>query len=234
VWRRIGSGGTAAQKEPDQRAFDQIGEQVYQEKAVPGFAFLVWSHGNVVFAKGYGRADEASQTPVTPETPFAIGSITKQFTAAVVLLLAQQEKLSLDDKLSKYLPEMRNADKITLRLLLNQNSGLHNYPNTREHDWPIKGAIPPEKIIAILKTDRPDFAPGEKWEYSNTNYAVLAYIVSRVSGMPYADFLARNIFTPLDMSSGSGFAAQAGTATPYEGNAGSFHPAVPRISLDLF
>ncbi|MGA7317351.1 MAG: serine hydrolase domain-containing protein [Silvibacterium sp.] len=223
------------QKEPDQRAFDQIGEQVYQEKAAPGFTLLVWSHGKVVFAKGYGLADVVSKTPVTAETRFAIGSITKQFTAASILLLAQQGKLSLDDKLSKYLPEMPNADKITLRMLLNQDSGPHNYPNTREHDWPIQGAIPPEKIIAILKTDQPDFAPGEKWEYSNTNYAVLAYIVSRVSGMPYADFLARNIFTPLGMlASGSGFAAQAGAATPYEGSAGRFHPAEPRISLDLF
>jgi len=224
-----------AQKEPDQRAFDQVAEQVYQEKAAPGFVVVVWSHGNVVFAKGYGLADVAFKTPVTPETRFAIGSITKQFTAASILLLAQQGTLSLDDKLAKYVPEMPNADKITLRMLLNQDSGLHNYPSTQEHDWPIKGAIPPEKIIAILKTDKPDFAPGEKWEYSNTNYAVLAYIVSKVSRMPYADFLARNIFTPLGMSaSGSGFAAQAGTATPYEGSAGSFHPAEPRISLDLF
>src|SRR5271165_1027155 len=101
-----------AQKEPDQRAFDQVAEQVYQEKAAPGFVVVVWSHGNVVFAKGYGLADVAFKTPVTPETRFAIGSITKQFTAASILLLAQQGTLSLDDKLAKYVPEMPNADKI--------------------------------------------------------------------------------------------------------------------------
>ncbi len=223
------------QKTPDQKAFDSIGEQVATEEAAPGFAFLVWSHGSVVFTKAYGFADLASNTPVTSDTRFAIGSISKQFTAAAVLLLAQQNKLSLDDKLAKYLPQMPNSDTITLRMLLNQDSGLHNYPLTTEHKWPLSVAIPPEKLIAILKTDRPDFAPGEKWAYSNTNYAVLAFIVSRVSGISYPDFLARNIFTPLGMSfSGSGFASQANTATPYEGSAGNFRPAEPRISLDLF
>lgn len=225
----------AQMTQPDQKAFEQIGGQVYKEQQAPGFAFLVWSHGSVVFAKGYGYADLASKTPVTADTRFAIGSITKQLTAAAVLLLAEQGKLSLDDKLAKYLPQMPNAERITLRMLLNQDSGLHNYPNTTEHDWPTKGAIPPEKIIAILKTDKPDFAPGEKWAYSNSNYAVLAYIVARVSGMTYADFLKKNIFAPLAMaSSGSGFTAQAGAATPYEGGAENFRVAEPQISLDLF
>jgi len=223
------------QKFPDQNAFDTIGEQVFKEQAAPGFAFLVWSRGSVVFAKGYGLADIASKTPVTPATSFAVGSISKQFTAAAILLLAQQNKLSIDDKLAKYVPEMPNSDKITLRMLLNQDSGLHNFPNTREHDWPISGSIPPEKLIATLKTDKPDFAPGERWEYSNTNYAVLAYIVSRVSGISCPDFLARNIFAPLGMSSsGSGFAVQTNIATPYEGSPNNFHPASPPISLDLF
>jgi D-alanyl-D-alanine carboxypeptidase len=237
-------GGVPAQTaQPDQQAFDEIGEQVYKAHEAPGFAFAVLSHGSVVFAKGYGFADLASKTPVTPDTRFAIGSITKQFTAACALLLAEQGKLSLDDKLAKYVPGMPNADQITLRMLLNQISGLHNYPNTREHDWPRSGTIAPEKIIDILKTDKPDFAPGEKWKYSNTNYAVLAYIVARVSGMTYGEFLQKNIFAPLGMaSSGNGFAAQSGTATPYEwrrsmfpaeGRAPAYDPADPVVSLDL-
>lgn len=229
-------GGAQAQTaQPDQSKFDQIGQRIDKEQAAPGFAYLVWSHGSVVFAKGYGFDDVASKTPVTPGTRLAIGSISKQFTAACVLMLAQQGKLSLDDRLDKYLPQMPNADKITLRMLLNQDSGLHNYPLTTEHDWPLMGAIPPEKLIDILKTDKPDFAPGEKWEYSNTNYAVLAYIVERVSGMSYPEFLQKNIFGPLGMtSSSSGFAAQADTATSYEGSLGKFSEAKPRISLDLF
>ena len=182
---------------PDQKAFEQIGEQVYKAQQAPGFAFLVWSHGSVVFAKGYGFADVASKTPVTADTRFAIGSITKQLTAAAVLLLAEQRKLSLDDKLANMRLRCRMRTRSRCACLLNQDSGLHNYPNTTEHDWPTSGAIPPEKIIAILKTDKPDFAPGEKWAYSNSNYAVLAYIVARASGMTYAEFLKKNIFGPL-------------------------------------
>lgn len=220
---------------PDPSAFDRIGQKIYADQQAPGFAFLVWSHGNVVFAKGYGLADVAAKMPVSPDTRFAIGSITKQFTAACILLLAQQGRLSLDDKLAKYLPEMPNAGQITLRMLLNQDSGLHNYPKTTEHSWPLQGSIPPEKLIAILKTDKPDFAPGEGWEYSNTNYAVLAQISAKVSGISYSDFLTHNIFQPLAMSSsGNGFAAQANIATPYQGSAGSFRAAQPKISLDLF
>jgi CubicO group peptidase (beta-lactamase class C family) len=225
----------AQPKQPGQSALNEIGQRVFEQQHTPGFALLVWSHGSVVFARGYGLADLASKTSVTPDTRFAIGSLTKQFTAASILLLVEQGKLSLEDKLEKYVPGAPNADKITLRMLLNQCSGLHNYPNTREHNWPLKGVIPPEKIIEILKTDKPDFAPGERWAYSNSNYAMLAQVVARASGLSYADFLARNIFTPLRMtSSGNGFQAQAGTATPYEVSMWSFAPAEPRISLDLF
>jgi D-alanyl-D-alanine carboxypeptidase len=230
-----GAAALAQPRQPDQSAFNQIGQRAFDQSRTPGFAFLVWSHGSVVFAKGYGLADLASKTPITPVTRVAIGSITKQFTAASILLLGERRKLSLDDNLEKFVPGMPNAGKITLRMLLNQDSGLHNFPNTREHSWPLKGSIPPEKIIAILKTDRPDFAPGERWAYSNTNYAMLAQVVARASGIPYTDFLSRNIFFPLGMaSSGNGFQAQASTATAYEGSAGSFAPAEPRISLDLF
>jgi len=225
----------AQREQPDQSAFFQIGQRVFELRRAPGFTLLVMSQGSIVFAQGYGWADLATKAPVTPDTRFAIGSITKQFTAASVLLLTERGKLSLDDDLEKYVPGVPNASKITLRMLLNQNSGLHNYPNTREHWWPLKGAIQPEKIIAILKRDKPDFAPGEKWAYSNANYAMLAQVVARVSGISYADFLVHNIFTPLGMnSSGSGFRAQDGTATPYEGSEGRFAPAKPKISLDLF
>ena len=153
------------QKTPDQNAFDRIGEQVANQQAAPGFSFLVWSHGSVVFAKGYGLADVASKIPVTPDTRFAVGSISKQITAAAILLLAQQNKLSLEDKLAKYLPQMPNAVTITLRMLLNQDSGLHNFPQHARAQLADSPALSlPEKLIAILKTDKPDFDPGEKWE----------------------------------------------------------------------
>jgi D-alanyl-D-alanine carboxypeptidase len=215
--------------------FDAIAQQVFRQNRTPGFAFLVCAGGSVVFAKGYGLADVATEEPVVPETRFAIGSLTKQFTAAAILLLQEEGKLSLEDTLETYVPEMPNGNQVTLRMLLNQNSGLHNFPNPREHNWPREGVIVPDQIIRLLKTDKPDFQPGERWAYSNTNYAMLAQVIAQVSGGSYDAFLSRRIFRPLGMTqSGNGFAAQAGTATPYEWTDTDFVAVEPRLSLDLF
>lgn len=225
----------ASVERPTKSAFDQIGQQAYTHHRAPGFAFLVWSRGRIVFAKGYGFSNLATRSPVTANTRFAIGSLTKQFTAVSILLLAQQGKISLEDRLKKYVPSMPDADRITLRMLLNQDSGLHNYPNTREHPWPLTGRIAPETIINFLRTDKPDFAPGAKWAYSNTNYAMLAAVVACASGTTYSSFLTHHIFGPLGMSSsGNGFAAQSGTATPYESSNGNFRPVKRTVSLDLY
>jgi D-alanyl-D-alanine carboxypeptidase len=215
--------------------FDILAQQVFEQNRTPGFALSVCIDGQVAFAQGYGVADLVTQQPVMPETPFAIGSLTKQFTAAAILLLQEEGKLSLEDTLESYVPAMPNGQQITLRMLLNQTSGLHNFPNTQEHDWPREGIISPDQLLALLKTDKPDFHPGEQWAYSNANYAMLAQVVTRVSGVPYGHFLASAIFQPLRMDrTGNGFAAQAETATPYEWTDHGFAAADPRLSLDLF
>jgi D-alanyl-D-alanine carboxypeptidase len=237
LWAALLLAGVAwpQNRKPDAAQLEQIGRQAYADRKAPGFSMLVWSHGSVIFARGYGFADLAATTPVTPGTRFVIGSITKQFTAACALLLAEQGRLSIDDRLARYFPHLPNADEITLRMLLNHISGLRTYPSFRTHNWPKKGAIAPKKLLDIFKTDAPDFAPGEKFEYSNTNYAVLAAIVAKVSGESYSDFLRQNIFGPLRMSSsGSGFEVDRGVATPYDGTDGNFEPPRERLSLDLF
>jgi CubicO group peptidase (beta-lactamase class C family) len=142
-------------------------------------------------------------------TPFAIGSLTKQLTAAAIMLLVRERKLSLSDDLSNYVPSLPGAGRITLRMLLDQNSGLHNYPRLSEHAWPTQGAIPLASLLAILSTDTLDFSPGAKWEYSNSNYAALAAVVERVSGVPFGAFLRTQIFEPLHMTASDfGYAAQ--------------------------
>ena len=216
-------------------AFDAIGERALASNTAPGFVLAVVRGGRAVYARGFGVANVARSVPVTPRTRFAIGSLSKQFTATAVLRLRDAGKLGLDDRLATYVPSLPNANAITLRMLLNQNSGLHNFPLTTEHAWPLQGAIDPQRIIDILATDKPDFEPGTKWAYSNANYAALAYVAARTSGMPYGRYLARTIFTPLGMtSSADGYAAQqAGTATPYEGT-GTFTVPEPPLSLDLF
>lgn len=221
--------------ESSKPSFDKIGSDALAFGSSPGFALAVVSHGKLAYAKGFGVADIARKTPVTPQTRFAVGSITKQFTAASVLLLAQRRKLSLDDRLSKYCPAFLDAGQITLRMLLNQTTGVHNYPSLSEHDWPTEGPIPVQRVLDILATDTPDFAPGSRWEYSNANYAVLSGVIQKVSGTDEAAFLQRNVFDPLAMrSSGFGYAeaSRVALATPYHGHA-PFEPQQP-ISLDLF
>ena len=214
--------------------FDQIGERVAAQDRTPGFAFLVQYQGKVLFSRGYGLADIEEKTAVTPDTRFAIGSISKQFVAASILLLEQRGKLSLGDRLSTWLPQLPNANKITLGMLLYHASGLHDFPYTDEHKWPLHGAISPGKIFDILATDKPDFNPGTRSVYNNTDYAALAGVVSRVSGKSYSEFLKTNIFAPLQMSdSGNGYEAQkAGIAVPYTG-IGSF-VRQDGLSLDLY
>jgi D-alanyl-D-alanine carboxypeptidase len=216
---------------PDAAFFANLGAEGLATGAAPGAAMAVVSHGRIVYEGGFGFADIATHATVTAGTRFAIGSLTKQFTAAAIELLADRGKLSVDDRLAKYVPSLPNSGAITLRMLLDQTSGLHNYPKLTEHDWPLSGSIATSSVLAILASDKPDFAPGLHWEYSNANYAALAAVVENVAGMPLGDFLTANIFAPLGMrASGFGYAAQAGIAVGYAGKV----PETPPLSLDLF
>lgn len=161
---------------------------------------LVAKGDHIVFQKSYGYANLEWKTPNVDDGKYRLGSITKQFTAASILLLEEQGKLSTSDPVKKYYAEAPAAwDKITLHNLLTHTSGIPsftNLPNYRELE-PIPST--PEKEIALVRDKPLDFAPGTKWDYSNTNYLVLGYIVEKVSGMPLADFLQKNIFDKLGM-----------------------------------
>jgi D-alanyl-D-alanine carboxypeptidase len=216
----------------DAAFFTGVGNRALATGAAPGIAMAVVSRGQIVYEGGFGLADVASRTPVTPGTRFAIGSLTKQFTAAAVQLLADRGKLSLDDPLAKYVPSLPNAREITLRMLLDQTSGLQNYPTVDDTPWPMRGPVSTDRVIALLATQRPDFPPGARWEYSNANYAALAAVVQKVAGVPFAAFLRSRIFAPLAMNdSGFGYAAQrkGNIAIAYaDGKAGP-----PGLSLDV-
>jgi CubicO group peptidase (beta-lactamase class C family) len=223
----------AAATPPAPAFFRGVGGAALEGGAAPGIALAVVHKGRIVYEGGFGKADVASGRAVTADTRFAAGSLSKQFTAAAILLLTRERKLSVDDALAKFFPALPNAQRITLRMLLNQTSGLHNYPLLAEHPWPTQGRIPVADLITILATDKPDFAPGTKYEYSNANYAVLAAVAEKASGMPFGTLLRERVFAPLHMrDSGFGYEAQArgGVATGYAGTT----PFVPPLSLDLF
>jgi CubicO group peptidase (beta-lactamase class C family) len=182
----------------------------------------------------FGRPTSA-RAKADVRTIYAIGSVTKQFTAAAILLLAQRGALTLSDRLAMYFPDIPNSDAITLRMMLNQTSGLHTYPRMTEHAWPTTGPIALATIVSILATDPSDFAPGTKWEYSNANYALLAAVITKVAGTTdVAEFFSANIFEPLAMrASDYGFTAQQqpDLAQPYTGTR-TFTLQEP-VSLDL-
>jgi CubicO group peptidase (beta-lactamase class C family) len=162
-------------------------------------SILVSENGRVIYENGFGKADVKNNIPFTPAAPCYLASLTKQFTAMAVMMLAEQGKLSYSDTLSKYFPEFPPyAQKITIRHLLNHTSGIPDYVRLGlEHP----GLTNKEVLDALVKQDSLDFLPGEQFEYSNSGYVLLAMIIEKASGKPYHVFLKQNIFGPLEMSS---------------------------------
>jgi CubicO group peptidase (beta-lactamase class C family) len=166
----------------------------------PGLAVLVAQDGKTLFEKGYGLADRAHHIPVIPQTTFRIGSITKQFTASAILKLQEEGKLSVNDKLSKYIPDFPRGDEVTLRHLLTHTSGIHSYTDEPDFLNRVTNATTSEAVIEEMKKYPYDFDPGAKWSYDNSGYMLLGHIVERVSGQNYGDFLRENFFQPLGMT----------------------------------
>lgn len=167
----------------------------------PGLAVLVAQGGKILFEKGCGMADLEHHVPVIPQTTsFRIASVTKQFTASAILKLQEEGKLSANDKLSKYIPDFPRGDEVTLRHLLTHTSGIHNYTDEPDFLSRVTNATTTEAIIEEIKKCPYDFEPGAKWNYDNSGYILLGYIVEKVSGQSYGDFLRENFFLPLGMT----------------------------------
>ncbi|TYT26436.1 beta-lactamase family protein [Luteimonas viscosa] len=166
---------------------------------VPGAALLVVRDGVPVVRKGYGLADLERGIAVGPDTNFRLASVSKQFTAAAILLLAQDGALSLDDPVRRWLPSLpAAADGITVHHLLSHTSGLVDYEDVMPDA--IEGQLHDADVLRLLETqDRLYFAPGSDYRYSNSGYALLALVVGRASGQDFATFLRDRIFRPLGM-----------------------------------
>ena len=172
-------------------------------------AVLVARGDEVLLSKGYGFANLEWKIPNTPETKFRLGSITKQFTAASVLLLEERGKLRIDDPIGKYLPDVPESwSKITIFHLLTHTSGIPNFTSLPDYAGSKGTATSPEQRIARLRDQPLDFDPGTKWAYSNSGYVVLGELIQEVSGVPYAQFVRDNILTPIGMND-SGYDSNA-------------------------
>jgi D-alanyl-D-alanine carboxypeptidase len=179
---------------------DAVAREWLESTGAPSVSVALVQNGMVTYAQAYGKARIAPETAATPSTRYAIDSVSKEFTAAAVLLLVEKGKLSLDDPTGKWFPDLGAASKVTVRQLLTHTSGLRDY-------WP-QDFVPPEmlhstSIEGILQewARRPlDFEPGTQWQYSNTGYVLAGAIVEKVAGKPLVEFLQRQIFAPLHMN----------------------------------
>jgi CubicO group peptidase (beta-lactamase class C family) len=168
-----------------------------QKQRIPGISLAVVKDGQIILAKGYGLANLEHQVPVKPETIFQSGSVGKQFTATAVMMLVQEGKINLDDKIGKYFTDAPAAwQNITVRHLLTHTSGTTDYPN----DFDFRRDYTEDEMLKRAEAIPLAFPPGEKWSYSNLGYVVLGVLIHRVSGKFYGDFLQERIFQPLAMT----------------------------------
>jgi CubicO group peptidase (beta-lactamase class C family) len=180
---------------------DQAVGNVLAKTGVPSASVAIVKDSKIAYLQAYGDARLEPRTPARPEMRYSIGSISKQFTATAILLLQEQGKLSLDDKVAKFIPDLTGADEVSIRQLLSHTSGYQDY-------WP-QDYVPPfmllpitaDRILELWARKPLDFDPGTRWQYSNTNFVIAGLIVEKASGMPLLDFLQQKIFDPLEMKS---------------------------------
>ncbi len=179
---------------------DQVANAYAKKNQFSG-SVLVAKGGRVLVKKGYGMANIELGVPNTPETKFRLGSITKQFTATAILQLAAAGKLSVDDKISKYIPDTPGSwSNITIHHLLTHTSGIFNYTALPEFTKQMRQQWTPAETLGLVKNKPLDFAPGSKFSYSNSGYIGLGIIVEKVSGEKYEDYVKKHIFDVLDMA----------------------------------
>lgn len=187
---------------------DDIAAKALAESGAPSVSIAVVQSGKIAFEKAYGKARLDPAVDARPDMRYSVGSVSKQLLAGSVLLLVQDGKLSLDDKVARYLPGLTRAGEITIRQLLTHTSGYQDYyPQDYVAPFMLKPATA-ELIIDQWARKPLDFEPGTRWQYSNTNYVIAGRIVEKVTGGPFFDFLAKRILKPLGMTSAINLAEQ--------------------------
>ncbi|MDP9203431.1 MAG: beta-lactamase family protein [Gemmatimonadota bacterium] len=196
---------------------DAIANQVLQSTGVPSASVAVVKNGRLAYANAYGAAKLDPRVAATPDMRYAIGSISKQFTAAAILLLQQEGKLSLDDPVSRFIPGLTRGNEVTVRQLLSHTSGYQDF-------WPQDYVMPmmlksttPQSIADRWAKQPLDFDPGTRWQYSNTNYTLAGMVVEKAAGMPFFQFVRTRILEPVGLTSASDFdvSPRAANATAY-------------------
>ena len=186
-------------------AAEAAAQALITERLTPGLQVCVRRRGQTLFSRGFGMASLEDATPMTPLSIGKIGSVTKQFTAAAILLLAEDGKLSLDDPLARFLPDFPRAADLPLRRMLNHTSGLGNYTDTATRNDFAQMTRIDRDTAALVDLMRAGakvqvFEPGTSWAYSNTAYVLLGVVIEKVTGRPYSEFFQTRLFKPAGLA----------------------------------
>jgi CubicO group peptidase (beta-lactamase class C family) len=185
---------------------DQIDDYVkrqMQRQHIPGLSLAIVKNGKIIKAKGYGLVNMELNVPATKDSVYEIGSVTKVFTATAVMMLVNDGKISLDDRITNYLSDLPQTwNEITVRHLLSHTSGITNdYCDVGETSTRLRNPLSPKEFMEFVANYQLASAPGKNWAYSNTGFYLLGLIIEKVSGKSYADFMRQRIFMPLGMNS---------------------------------
>ncbi len=166
----------------------------------PGAVFMVAKNGKIIYQKAFGKANLELDINITTENVFQLGSMTKQFTAIAILMLEEQGKLDVKQTVSKYLPDYPSGDSITLHHLLTHTSGIKDFTKMKSLKDIAQKEMTPKMMVDFFKNEPVDFKPGEKFDYNNSGYVLLGYIIELVSGESYEDFIEKHIFQKAGMN----------------------------------
>ncbi len=193
-------------------SLDAMAQGMIDAKKTPGLSLSVLRNGVMLYSKGFGLGDISTRAPATAQSGFRVASVTKQFTAAAILLLAEQGALTVTDPLSRFLPDYPRGADMTLGQMMSHTAGLGDYINSQDgnilEEAQTRDYTTDELLQIIQSSTIQRFQPGTRYAYSNSGFALLGIVAERVSGMPYADFIAKNLFAPAGMT-GSGIDALA-------------------------
>ncbi len=179
---------------------DSLIQSEFKEPNGPGSVFLIAKKGKPIYEKAFGMANLELDSKLNTNSVFQIGSMTKQFTSIAILILEEQGKLKVSDPISKYIPSYPNGNNITIHHLLTHTSGIKDFTKMKALQDIAQKEMTPEQMVDFFKSEPADFVPGEKFEYNNSGYVVLGYIIELVSGETYEDFIKKNIFDKAGMT----------------------------------
>lgn len=178
---------------------DKVILNEFKDKNGPGGVFMVAKNGKIVYERAFGKANLELDVNLTTESVFQLGSMTKQFTAIAILMLEEQGKLDVKQTVSKYIPDYPSGDSITLHHLLTHTSGIKDFTKMKTLRDIAQKEMTPKMLVDFFKNESVDFKPGEKFDYNNSGYVLLGYILEIVSGETYEDFIQKHIFDKVGM-----------------------------------